>query len=64
MLNVKTDLHEPAIKTLRSKFMGFFDFLKQPNINDGVSRFKAESKGVLLDVRTKEDIAKGIYQTV
>ncbi len=39
--------------------MGFFDFLKQPDINDGVSRFKAESKGVLLDVRTKEEYSQG-----
>lgn len=39
--------------------MGFFDFLKQPNINDGVERFKSTPNSVLIDVRTKQEYSLG-----
>ena len=34
--------------------MGFFDFLKQPDVNQGVKDYKNTSGAVLLDVRTPE----------
>jgi len=39
--------------------MGFFDFLKQPDINQGVEQYKTTSGAVLLDVRTTEEYAEG-----
>ena len=39
--------------------MGFFDFLKQPNINQGVEQYKTTSGAVLLDVRTPQEYAEG-----
>ncbi len=35
--------------------MGFLDFLKAPDINNGVEEYKATSGAVLLDVRTKDE---------
>ena len=35
--------------------MGFFDFLKQPDINQGVQSFQKTPGAVLLDVRTPEE---------
>jgi len=39
--------------------MGFFDFLKQPDINQGVKQYKTTSGAVLLDVRTPQEYAEG-----
>lgn len=40
--------------------MGMFDFLgKKADINEGVARFKAESRAVLLDVRSANEFAGG-----
>ena len=39
--------------------MGFFDFLKQPDINQGVEQYKTTSGAILLDVRTPEEYAEG-----
>lgn len=38
--------------------MGFFDFLKQPDLYDGLARCKA-ADGVLLDVREADEFAAG-----
>lgn len=39
--------------------MGFFDFLKMPDINTGVEQFHSTPNAVLLDVRTREEYAAG-----
>ena len=39
--------------------MGFFDFWKQPDINQGIEQFKNTSGAILLDVRTPEEYAEG-----
>ena len=39
--------------------MGFFDFLKQPDVNQGVKEFQRTSGAVLLDVRTPEEYRGG-----
>lgn len=39
--------------------MGFFDFLKQPDINQGVEACKAAQGAVLLDVRTPQEYRDG-----
>lgn len=40
--------------------MGIFDFLgKKADINEGISRFKGESRAVLLDVRSANEFAGG-----
>lgn len=39
--------------------MGFFDFLKGPDINQGVKEFQETSGGVLLDVRTPQEYQSG-----
>ena len=39
--------------------MGFFDFLKGPDINQGVKEFQDTSGGVLLDVRTPQEYQGG-----
>ena len=39
--------------------MGFFDFLKQPDINQGVQSFQKTPGAVLLDVRTPEEYRQG-----
>ena len=39
--------------------MGFFDFLKQPDVNQGVKEFQKTSGAVLLDVRTPEEYRSG-----
>ena len=35
--------------------MGFFDFLKQANINQGIEEYKRTAGAVLLDVRTPQE---------
>ena len=39
--------------------MGFFDFLKQPDIHQGVEEYNATPGAVLLDVRTPQEYAQG-----
>ena len=39
--------------------MGFFDFLKQPDIHQCVEEYNATPGAVLLDVRTPQEYAQG-----
>ena len=39
--------------------MGFFDFFKQPDINQGVKDYQATPGAVLLDVRTTQEYEGG-----
>ncbi|MBQ8897689.1 MAG: rhodanese-like domain-containing protein [Clostridia bacterium] len=39
--------------------MGFFDFLRQPDVNQGVSDYKNTVGAVLIDVRTPEEYSEG-----
>ena len=39
--------------------MGFFDFLKQPDINKGVMEYRNTDEAVLLDVRTPQEYREG-----
>lgn len=39
--------------------MGFFDFLKQPDINQGIENYKNAFGAVLLDVRTPQEYRGG-----
>ena len=39
--------------------MGFFDFLKDPDINQGVKEYSATEGAVLLDVRTPDEYRQG-----
>ena len=39
--------------------MGFFDFLKQPDINRGIQEFMNMEGAVLLDVRTPQEYQEG-----
>lgn len=39
--------------------MGFFDFLKQPNVDQGVKVFHDTPGAVLLDVRTAQEYRQG-----
>ena len=39
--------------------MAFFDFFKQPDVNQGVKEFQRTSGAMLLDVRTPEEYRSG-----
>ncbi len=39
--------------------MGFFDLLKQPDIDQGISEYKTVSGAILLDVRTPGEFKDG-----
>jgi len=39
--------------------MGFFDFFKQPDVNQGVKEYQRTSGAMLLDVRTPEEYRSG-----
>ena len=39
--------------------MGFFDFFKQANINEGVEQFKATPGALLIDVRSPQEYKAG-----
>jgi len=39
--------------------MGFFDFFKQPDINQGVNEFRQREDAILLDVRTPQEYQSG-----
>lgn len=39
--------------------MGFFDFFKQPNINQGIKEYNDKKEAILLDVRTREEYQEG-----
>ena len=39
--------------------MGMFDFFKRADIDRGVEEYRAQSGGVLLDVRTREEYLQG-----
>ena len=39
--------------------MGFFDFLKGPDINQGVKEYSTTDGAVLLDVRTPDEYRQG-----
>ena len=44
--------------------MRFFDFLKGPDINQGVKEYSTTDGAVLLDVRTPEEYGRGISPAV
>ena len=48
-----------AIKKQGGALMGFFDFLKQANINQGIEEYKKTAGAVLLDVRTPQEYQEG-----
>ena len=39
--------------------MGFFDFLKQPDINKGVADYRNTAGAILVDVRTSQEYREG-----
>ena len=39
--------------------MGFFNFFKQSNINQGIEEYKRTAGAVLLDVRTPQEYQEG-----
>ena len=39
--------------------MGIFDFLKGPNINEGVNQYKDTEGAVLIDVRERDEYKQG-----
>lgn len=43
--------------------MGFFDFLRVPDIDQGIQEYKEASGAVLLDVRTQQEYREGHVPT-
>ena len=43
--------------------MGFFDFFKQANINQGIEEYKRTAGAVLLDVRTPQEYQEAVSYT-
>lgn len=43
--------------------MGFFDFLRVPDIDQGIQEYKEASGAVLLDVRTQQEYREGHVST-
>lgn len=43
--------------------MGFFDFLRVPDIDQGIQEYKEVSGAVLLDVRTQQEYREGHVPT-
>lgn len=39
--------------------MGVFDFLKGPDINEGVRQYEAEDRAILIDAREKDEYESG-----
>ena len=39
--------------------MGIFDIFKKKNINEGLRAFKSEARALLIDVRSRDEYAKG-----
>ena len=39
--------------------MGFFDFLKQPGIDQGIQEYESTPEAILLDVRTPQEYKEG-----
>ena len=53
--NVRRDPHG----YIKYSHMGFFDFFKQSNINQGIEEYKRTAGAVLLDVRTPQEYQEG-----
>ena len=53
------DLSSDSRHAVRSAKMGFFDFLKGPDINQGVKEYSVTDGAVLLDVRTPDEYRQG-----
>lgn len=51
--------YNKAIKKQGGAIMGFFNFLKQPDINQGVADYRNAPEAVLLDVRTPQEYREG-----
>ena len=39
--------------------MGFFDFFKKKDINEGLRAYRAEARAILIDVREQKEYAEG-----
>ena len=62
ILSRKVHAHSAIIK-IQGKhggvYMSFFDFFKQPDVNQGVNEYQKTSNAVLLDVRTPAEYRSG-----
>lgn len=47
------------LSIVRRYKMGFFDFLRHPDINAGIAEYHETADAVLLDVRTKQEYREG-----
>jgi phage shock protein E len=52
-------IYNESIKEKEGTIMGFLDFLKQPDIDQGVKEYRALPGAVLLDVRTPDEYREG-----